>query len=133
MLRWLGQALKEAREEAHLGQWDVIDLVPPKRGKRSHASRISDFENGKAWPHDVDAVIEAYAKATRRTAFELWARALTQWAASDGAGSEEARVIAARLLDEVGGPPPGLPEAATHAASHEPNRPKSRRGRPPRS
>lgn len=132
MLRWLGQALKEAREEANLGQWDVVDLIPPKRGKRAHASRLSDFEHCKAWPKDVDEIVAAYAKATRRTPFELWARALTQWAASDGAGSEEARQLAARLLGEVGGVP-GLPEAEDHAASHEPTRPKPRRGRGRRS
>lgn len=73
MLRYLGQACREAREVAGLRQIDIATTAGT-----THAT-ISRFETGRAWPIDPDRVVGAYGSELDIAPIELWLAAVERW------------------------------------------------------
>lgn len=73
-LHWIARAAKEARVTAGASEERVADLA----GLR--AVTIARFENAKHWPHDVDALMHAYAEAAGIADWrDIYDRALELW------------------------------------------------------
>lgn len=76
MLYWLAKACTAAREAAgrkqvHVGASADMDQ-----------SSVWRFEAGKAWPKNIDKLVNAYADDLDIEPFQLWQAATEMWAAA---------------------------------------------------
>lgn len=74
MLVYLARVCRQARERAGLKQADITAAA----GLRTD-STLSNFENAKAWPEQLEAIVAAYAEQTGTTPRALWRAALQAW------------------------------------------------------
>jgi hypothetical protein len=76
---WISVIARDARAAAGLLQRQVSARGDFDQG------RISDFENRRSRPRNIDRMVEAYAAALGVRPVELWQRAIARWAqASSG-------------------------------------------------
>jgi transcriptional regulator with XRE-family HTH domain len=66
MLRGLGLVCQSARETHELSRAQIAAKAGVSEGT------IRSFEQGEAWPREVEAIVEAYASAHDVPAWKLW-------------------------------------------------------------
>jgi hypothetical protein len=81
LLPYLARVTREARVNAGRKRAHIAVYVVKRGGGEGVAdSTISRFEHGHYWPEDVDAMVQAYARAVGCHPFDLYSRALQAWA-----------------------------------------------------
>lgn len=81
MVYWVARAARQAREERGCKQVQVAATLDRDQ------SMIVRFEQGRSWPRDPDAIIEAYGKVLDIPPQDIWKRALELWGAANGNGA----------------------------------------------
>lgn len=91
LMQFLGQILKEAREEAGLSQTEISNEsrksgpdMPMKKGPKNKKAlergwdrnRFSVYENGHTWPPDPELLVTFVAQATGRDPHDMWIEAI---------------------------------------------------------
>lgn len=84
LLPHLAAVCREAREEAGVGP----ALVAGEANYSASTSISRTFENAVAWPKDPDKVVNAYARTTRASVFDLWDEAVRRAREDLAAGAE---------------------------------------------
>lgn len=94
VLQELRDVLREARQPTHgpaVASYDEVSSRYPPGGENA----IRRFEREETGPHydNVDAMVEAYASATKRSVFDLWDEAIrrAKAAASGEPGGEKSQ------------------------------------------
>lgn len=73
MLEHLAHAARAARRAAEASTLDVAAAA------RVDAATVRRFERARAWPRDPDALIAAYARASRCSSKTIWRDAVNSW------------------------------------------------------
>lgn len=76
MLTHLGAAARDARMQKGRHQVQVAAEIGVDQGT------IRNFEYGKHWPRDPDAMVAAYARDLDIHPVEIWEEALKRWKAT---------------------------------------------------
>lgn len=73
MLAYLGAAAYDARRATGRKQIHIAVRLDVSE------STVRNFEKGRHWPRNPDAIVQAYADELGINSFDLWAEALRGW------------------------------------------------------
>lgn len=107
MLSFLGQALREAREEVGDVSLRDVDILDQRRGGAGfQGSKLSRLERGqhRRWPADIDEIVSAYALACGTTPKAIWNRALELNDEAEARGRHDGKSAARRARERAGKP-----------------------------
>lgn len=105
--RWLGVALRRAREDAQATQMAIVDAMR-RRGAKTAASTVYRWEKGDTWPDDLPTTLAAYVEVTGRSERELLELAMRLWRENDEPPTPtEVADVAVTLVRDDDEPPPG--------------------------
>lgn len=83
MLYWLAKVAKDAREAAGRKQVHIAAEIDRDQ------SAVYRFEQGLAWPRDVDLLVAGYAADLDISPMDIWDKALQMWREQGSAATVE--------------------------------------------